>query len=105
MTDRERLADRRASEFFEFESMNIHFTASVSRYSDGRVGELFIDNHKAGSAIGTLLRDSAIAFSFAVQHGADAEAIRHALCRNSQGQPLDPLGVALDLLAAKRGNT
>jgi ribonucleoside-diphosphate reductase alpha chain len=98
MTDRERLPNRRSSELFEFESMNIHFTGSVSHYDDGRIGEIFIDNHKAGSAIGTLVRDLAIAFSFAVQHGADAEAIRCALCRDSSGKPLGPLGAVLDLL-------
>ena len=96
---RERLPNRRASSLLDFEAMELKFTASVSRYPDGRIAELFIDNHKAGSAIGTLVRDTAIAFSFAVQHGADAEAIRHALCRNSQGQAMGPLGVALDLLA------
>ena len=96
---RQRLANRRASEFFDFESMNMRFTASVSRYPTGQLGEIFIDNHKAGSAIGTLVRDLAIVFSFAVQHGADAQAIRRALCRDSQGRPLGPLSAVLDLLA------
>ena len=96
---RQRLPDRRASAVFDFESMGLRFTASVSRFSDGRIGELFVDNHKAGSAIGTLVRDLAIVFSFAVQHGADVEAIRRALCRDSQGQSLGPLSAALDLLA------
>ena len=99
MTTRERLPNRRASQVFDFESMNLRFTASISRYSDGRVSELFLDNHKAGSAIGTLVRDLAIVFSFAVQHGADVEAIRRALCRDSQGRSLGPLCAALDLLA------
>jgi hypothetical protein len=97
---RELLPNRRGHELFEFESMSLCFTASVSRYPDGRIGELFIDNHKAGSGVGTLVRDLAIVFSFAVQHGADAETIRHALCRDSQGRPLGPLGAALDLLAS-----
>jgi hypothetical protein len=79
--------------------MGMKFTASVSRYDDGLIGELFVDNHKQGSAIGTLVRDLAIVFSFAVQHGADVEAIRRALCRDSQGRPLGPLGVILDLLS------
>lgn len=96
---RERLPNRRASTIIDFESMNMQFTASISRYPDGRIGELFIDNHKAGSDIGTLVRDAAIIFSFAVQHGADAEAIRRALCRDSEGQPLGPLGAVLDLIA------
>ena len=95
---RQRLPDRRASEVFDFESMGMRFTASVSRYDDGRIGELFIDNHKGGSAIGTLVRDAAIILSFALQHGADAESIRRALSRDSNGHPLGQLGVALDLL-------
>jgi hypothetical protein len=98
---RQRLRNRRAHTLFDFEAMGMHFTASASRYDDGQLGELFVDNHKAGSAIGTLVRDSAIILSFALQHGADVEAIRHALCRDSQGHPLGPLGVALDLLASK----
>lgn len=99
MKTRQRLSDRRNSEIFDFTSMSMRFTASVSRYPDGRIAELFIDNHKAGSAVGTLVRDLAIIFSFAAQHGADVESIRRALCRDSQGRPLGPLGVALDLLA------
>jgi hypothetical protein len=82
--------------------MNMRFTASVSRYPDGRLGEIFMDNHKAGSAVGTLVRDSAIILSFALQHGADAEAIRRALCRDAQGRALGPLGAALDRLAVQR---
>ena len=101
MTARERLQNRRASSLVDFEAMGLRFSAGVSRYPDGRLAELFCDNHKAGSAIGTLVRDAAIILSFALQHGADAEAIRRALCRDSAGQALGPLGVVLDLLAAK----
>jgi hypothetical protein len=99
MAIRERLSYRRESELFDFESMRLRFTASVSRYPDGRIAELFVDNHKAGSEVGTLVRDAAIIFSFAVQHGADFDAIRCALCRDSRGNPLGPIGAALDLIA------
>ena len=99
MTARERLPNRRASEVFGFELNGLRFTASISRYPDGHIAELFLDNHKAGSAIGTLVRDAAIIFSFAVQHGADPDAIRRALCRDGNGRALGPLGAALDLLA------
>ena len=98
MTARERLPQRRASETFSFELNGLRFTATVSRFPDGSIGELFCDNHKAGSAIGTLVRDAAIIFSFAVQHGADPEAIRRALCRDGNGRALGPLGAVLDLL-------
>jgi hypothetical protein len=47
-----------------------------------------------------LVRDLAIVFSFVAQHGADAEAIRRSLCRDSSGKPLSPLTAALDWLAA-----
>jgi hypothetical protein len=96
---RERLANRRTSEFCDFECMGMRFTASFSRFPDGRLAEVFLDNHKAGSAIGTLVRDAAIAVSFALQFGADPEAIRAALCRDSQGNASGPLAKALDLLA------
>ena len=99
MTARERLPDRRPSELFDFQAMDLRFTASISRYPDGRVAELFCDNHKAGSQIGTLVRDAAILLSFALQHGADIEAIRRALCRDSSGRALGPIGEALDIVA------
>jgi hypothetical protein len=99
MSERERLSNRRSHELFDFEAMSMPFTGSVSQYADGRILEIFLDNHKCGSAIGTLVRDLAITFSFAVQHGADAEAIRKALCRDSAGRALGPLAVALDLIA------
>jgi hypothetical protein len=102
MTERRRLPNRRASEFVNFESMNMRFTASVSRDATGKILELFCDNHKQGSAIGTLVRDSAIVLSFALQHGADIEAIRRALCRDSQGRALGPISTVLDLLAEER---
>jgi hypothetical protein len=34
--------------------MDMTFTASVSRYADGHIGEIFLDNHKQGSAVGKL---------------------------------------------------
>jgi hypothetical protein len=98
---RKRLPNRRASTFFDFTSMDMRFTASISRDADGNVAELFVDNHKAGSAVGTLVRDAAIILSFALQHGADIDTIRRALCRDSRGNASGPLGVALDMLAGE----
>jgi hypothetical protein len=99
---RERLAHRRASENFTFEIDGLRFTATVSRYPDGRISELFLNNHKYGNQSDTNARDAAIVFSFAVQHGADAEAIRRALCRDSQGRALGPLSAALDFLMLRK---
>src|SRR5262249_21350985 len=95
---RNRLPNRRASETFEVGVGNLHYIATASRFVDGRIGELFLTNHKNNSNADTAARDAAIAFSFAVQHGADPRAIRRALCRDSHGRASGPLGAALDLL-------
>jgi len=102
---RERLPNRRACESFVFELDGLGFTATVSRHPDGRVGELFLNNHKAGNQVDTNARDAAILLSFALQHGADLDEIRRALCRDSQGRALGPIGAALDLLASISGSS
>jgi hypothetical protein len=98
MSERRRLPNRRACETFELEVSGLRYTCTLSRFADGRVGEIFLTNHKSNSAADTNARDSAIAVSFALQHGADVEAIRLALCRDSKGNASGPLGAALDLI-------
>jgi hypothetical protein len=101
MTERRRLADRRASQTFEIEVAGLRYTCTVGRFPDGSIGELFLNNHKSNSAADTNARDAAITFSIAVQHGADPEVIRRALCRDSQGRASGPLGAALDAIAGE----
>jgi hypothetical protein len=95
---RERLPDRRASETFIFECNGLAYTATASWFADGRLGELFVGNHKAGSSTDTNAREAAIIPSIALQHGTDLEVIRRALCRDARGNR-GSLGAALDLLA------
>jgi hypothetical protein len=96
---RERLPDRRPCETFGLECAGLKYVATISRFSDGRIAEIFLTNHKSGSDADTAARDSAIVCSIAFQFGADVETIRKALCRDSRGQASGPLGVALDMLA------
>ena len=95
---RVRLPDRRASLTFTFELAGLRYTATISRFADERLAEIFLANHKAGSAADTAARDAAIACSLALQHGADVEVIRRALTRNANGNASGPLGVALDIV-------
>jgi hypothetical protein len=97
---RKRLPNRRNSTTFNLEVAGLKYTATVSFFADGKVGELFLSNHKSNSGADTNARDSAIAFSFAVQHGADPEAIRRALCRDFRGNASGPLAAALDAIFA-----
>jgi hypothetical protein len=99
MSERRRLANRRRALTFDLEVGGLRYTCTVGRFPDGRIGELFLSNHKSNSAADTNARDSAITFSFAVQHGADPEAIRRALSRDARGNASGPLGVALDRIA------
>jgi hypothetical protein len=114
MTGRRRLPNRRYSETFSIKCAGLPYVCTWSPLDDGSIGEIFIDNHKSGTAADTAARDSAIVFSIAVQFGADAEVVRKALCRDTRGTASGPLGVALDTLAATitdiqpmqdRGNT
>lgn len=95
---RKRLPDRRPSETFELEAGGLRYTCTVSRFPDGRIGEVFLNNHKSNSAADTNARDAAITFSLAIQHGADPEVIRRALCRDAAGNPSGPLATALDII-------
>jgi hypothetical protein len=99
MTSRQRLPNRRLNETFEVEVAGLKYTATFSRFPDGRVSELFLNNHRSNSAADTSARDAAITFSIAIQHGADADVIRRALCRDSQGRASGPLAAALDAIA------
>jgi hypothetical protein len=78
---RERLSDRRAHEVFRIEHDGLAFIAGIGRFPDGRIGELFINTAKLGTAFDTVLKDSAILLSFALQYGADVAAIRRAMVR------------------------
>jgi hypothetical protein len=98
MTSRNRLPNRRPAESFELEVQGLRYTATVGHFPDGTIGELFLSNHKSSSSADTAARDSAIVLSIALQHGADLETIRRALCRDSRGRPSGPLGAALDLI-------
>jgi hypothetical protein len=98
MTTRERLPDRRPAETFDLVAGGLKYVCTVGRFADGRIGELFLGNHKSNSAADTSARDAAITFSIAVQHGADPETIRNALCRDADSKASGPLGTALNLI-------
>jgi hypothetical protein len=98
---RQRLPHRRANTTFDFAVDGLRYTATFSRYPDGSISELFLNNHKSNSAADTNARDAAIVFSIAVQCGADPEVIRRALCRDAQGRASGPLGAALDRIAER----
>jgi hypothetical protein len=98
MTERLRLPNRRASTNFDIESQGLRFTVT-STLEGGELRDVFINNHKAGTAAGIMASDAAVVCSIALQYGVPVEVIRRALMRDAQGRASSPLGVALDRIA------
>jgi hypothetical protein len=96
---RERLPNRRAAETFDVEAVGMRYRATIGRYDDGRLAEIFLVNHKAGSQAGIMASDAAVVASIALQYGVPLDVIRGALMRDPRGKPSGPLGVVLDLIA------
>jgi hypothetical protein len=98
---RRRLPDRRQCETVEFEHRGFRYVASIGRFAGGQIAEVFLSGPKVGTDVAFAARDASIMCSIALQYGVPAEAIRHAIGRNSDGSAAGPLGKLLDLLAPK----
>src|SRR5258705_8566781 len=96
---REILANRRLAETFDVTSGGLAYTASIGRFADGRIAEIFLTNHKAGSAADTNARDAAVVCSIALQFGVPLETIHPALMRDGHGRAGGPPGAALATIA------
>jgi ribonucleoside-diphosphate reductase alpha chain len=83
------------------EASGFRYVAGVGHYDDGRLAEIFLNAEKGGTTIDDAARDSAVVASIALQHGVDADTLRHALMRNGSGLASGPLGVLLDLVAVQ----
>lgn len=101
MADREQLPSRRGCENFNLECLGQRYTATIGRFADGRIAEIFLAAWKAGSDADANARDSAVVCSIALQYGVPLDIIRPSLARDTQGKALSPLGVALDKLAVR----
>ena len=86
------LCNRRHSERLTFTHGGLGYTATVSHFSDGRPAEVFLDAGKPGSAIQHIARDLGVVTSIALQYGATANELAHALTRLDDGAPAGPLG-------------
>ena len=99
MGKRTRLPQRRPCEHFNFQCNGLSYTASIGRFPDGSLAEIFISNSKAGSHSDAAAKDAAVVCSIGLQHGVPLETIRHALLRDAHGFAASPLGCALDIIS------
>jgi hypothetical protein len=51
------LPNRRPAETFDLEVGGLHYTATIGRFADGHVAEVFLSNHKINSAADVSARD------------------------------------------------
>ncbi len=82
--------------------MGHKFHASVSRFEDGKLAELFLNTGKAGTDTQLFMRDASIILSLALQYGADPANIRKSLTRNANGSAASALGKVLDMLEKEK---
>ena len=101
MSTRSRLPNRRPSETFALACNGLSYLATISRFQDGRLAEIFISNANAGSHSDAVAKDAAVVASIALQHGVSVDVIRHALLRDSHGRASSPLGAALDVVVER----
>ena|ERR1035437_67210 len=85
---RQHLPNRRRSIAFIFEFEGHKYRATASRFEDGRLAEIFLDTDKAGTRLQLNAETAAILASLCLQHGVDAETIKHSVN--------GPIAVALD---------
>jgi ribonucleoside-diphosphate reductase alpha chain len=97
--ERTRLRNRHSSETFSLECNGLKYTATASWFDDGRLGEVFLGNHRADSHADACAKDAAILASLALQYGAPLDVLRKALLRDARERASTPIGVALDMLA------
>jgi hypothetical protein len=100
---RERLPQRRASQTLDLEHASLHYTVTLSLFSDGRPAELFVQNHKLSSSADIAARDSGILLSLLFQFGCPIETVAHAVTRNSDGSPSGVVGAILDKIMTLNG--
>jgi hypothetical protein len=93
----QRLHNSRPSQNFDFEVAGLRYTATVSRFPDGRVGEIFLANHKPGSQSDSKARDAGVAASLTLQLGCPLDVLRRDLLRDAHGSASTPLGAAIEV--------
>lgn len=99
---REPLPPRRFSDNIQVISNGTFMTMTVGRYPDGRPGEVFVSDIKAGTAADALLRDTAILMSLALQYGCPIETMQHAITRDAVGGSSSFMGSLIDELAKEK---
>jgi hypothetical protein len=102
MAEREQLPQRRNSEAAVLEIAGIVCRVQWSRFSDGRLGEVFLNAGKSGTGQQIACADAAILSSLLLQHGVSADAILHSLTKLHDGSPAGQIGRAIAFIESDK---
>jgi hypothetical protein len=71
--ERERLPNCRAAETLQFDHGGFRYVASIGRFVDGRLAEVFLSGPKVGTDVAFAARDASIMCSIGLQYGVPVE--------------------------------
>jgi hypothetical protein len=104
MTERQRLPNRRPCSSLVFRHNGSPYNLTVGFYTDGQVGETFIDGPRIGSEMANLVHDVAVLVSIAIQYKVPVEVMRGAVGRPEvTGTAHSIAGAVLDLIVREGG--
>ena len=112
MVARQRLPDRRPNEtrvirWAGSDDQPTEFSVMVGFFMDGRPGEVFANGHKIGSAMQSILEDSCVAISLALQGGVRPEDLSHSMGRTpvskTKTRPASIIGAIAEVLTQGLG--
>lgn len=92
---RQRLADRRYSETFEFKHDDVPFTVTYGRNKPGFIQEVFINGGKIGSGLEVMVNDAATVISVALQSEVTPKELLKSMRRDPNGKLASPIGLIL----------
>ena len=98
---REKMPDRRETETFSFEHEDLSYIASLGRFSDGRLSELFISGGIVGSSVRIMTQELSVLLSISLQHGVPLKTLRDGLPKLNNGKFAGPLGNAIRIAEEK----
>ena len=99
MSARDRPANRRKAINFEIEHGGHGYIVTVGMLADNVTPiEVFVTAKRSRDQIEALARDGAILASFARQYGAPFSALKAAVTRGDNGEPMTVIGAVLDAI-------
>lgn len=99
MTDeRHPLSPRRKNQTFELVFENVRFQLTVGFYSNGRIGEVWLNGPRPDSALYHITQDACVLISHMLQRFVSPHTLFDSMPRKADGSPASVIGTIIELL-------